>query len=149
MRLCSCEFDCYPSFLTAAEKKHLAEIESLKAKSVAESDRADAKYETRDAKYRRLKKKLLVIVSNLTKEAMRTRNRYLEEQIGILCSQHNIPFPDYEFEDLGENEETSEISDIDVEYETDDEDDEVEEGHNSEDGEDNADPKYIFSFVLL
>ncbi|KAI3880942.1 hypothetical protein MKX03_020008, partial [Papaver bracteatum] len=93
-------------------------------KSNAEIQRLEANFEARDTKCRRLKKKLKVIVSNLTKDDIRIHDGTLKEEVGELCSQHHIPFPShYEFVDPSDNEEASEISDSDFEYKDSDEED--------------------------
>ncbi|KAI3864273.1 hypothetical protein MKX03_006106, partial [Papaver bracteatum] len=106
------------------EKKHLEEIESLKVE-----------FSSRDSKYRSLKKKLMVTVSNLNKEALRLRNAQVKKCAEKIYFDHNIPLPDFDFPEVPANEEDSEISDSEVEYEE-YEETEDEDGSGSETGGD-------------
>lgn len=119
------------------ERKYQQDIESLQAKSNAEIQKMEAKFEIRDAKCRRLKRNLKATVSNLTKRFIRVRDSTIKEEVGELCSLHQIPFPPhYVFEDPSDDEVLSEISDSEGEYEGSDEEDESED--DAEVGEDDG-----------
>ncbi|RZC49580.1 hypothetical protein C5167_018011 [Papaver somniferum] len=113
------------------EKRHLEEIENLKAA-----------LSTRNDKCRRLKRKLVVTVSNLSKDALRVRDAAVKKNVVEIFTDHNIPKPDDNFAEVSANEEGSEISYSEADYE----EDEVTHEENSDSkvdkgGEDNSDGK--------
>lgn len=93
------------------EKKLLEDLERLKAKSATEIERLDAKYVARASKYRRLKNKLRITVSNLTKDVVRMRDKNVKEEVELLCTNHSVPMRNYDFAIVSDNEDNPDISD--------------------------------------
>ncbi|RZC49593.1 hypothetical protein C5167_018019 [Papaver somniferum] len=65
----------------------------------------------------KLKKKLVVNVSKMNKDALLLRDIHVKKYAEEICADHNIPLPDFNFVDVPVNEESSEISDGEAEYE--------------------------------
>ncbi|KAI3875237.1 hypothetical protein MKX03_008935, partial [Papaver bracteatum] len=88
------------------EKGYLKENEYLRSK-----------LSSRDSKYRKLKKKLIVSVSNMNKDAIRLRDSCVKKNAEEIYDAYNIPLPDFTPSEVSPNEEDIEISDSEAEYE--------------------------------
>ncbi|RZC86701.1 hypothetical protein C5167_030053 [Papaver somniferum] len=82
------------------EKKCLEDMENLKAKYTVEIEILEAKLIAHGSKYRRLKKKIKVTVSNLTKDAIRIRDEAVKGEVREVCTDHSIPMPEYDLMNL-------------------------------------------------
>ncbi|XP_026417341.1 uncharacterized protein LOC113312819 [Papaver somniferum] len=103
--------------LVGTEQRILYENKSLKSELSARNDKCC-----------RLKKKLVVTVSNLSKDVLRVREAAIKKTAMEICSKHSIPVQNYGFAEVPANEEASDISDSDAESE------ECEETEDGDDG---------------